>query len=84
MLNAPLSLHLISLFEDGVVGGPMNSPVEGARPTAAAAIASYKRGGRRLYPILDLARSANLRLEAAPATALEYQQPACHQERGCI
>ena len=36
--NAPVFTFDQSLFEDGVVGGPMNSPVEGARPTAAAAI----------------------------------------------
>ncbi len=36
--NAPIFTFDQSLFDGETVGGPMTSPVEGARPTAAAAV----------------------------------------------
>lgn len=52
--NAPIFSFDLSLFNGEVVGGPMFSPAEGARPTAAAAVrmlGGEKAGGIKVPPI---------------------------------
>ena len=52
--NAPIFTFDESYFNGGVVGGPMFSPAEGARPTAAVAVrmlGGEKPGGIKVPPI---------------------------------
>jgi signal transduction histidine kinase len=52
--NAPIFSFDLSLFNGEVVGGPMFSPAEGARPTAAVAVrmlGGEKAGGIKVPPI---------------------------------
>ena len=82
--NAPIFSYDETFFNGEMVGGPMFSPAEGARPMAAAAVRML--GGEKASDIkVPPVGLLNTEIRLATASALEHQrEPPATGERGPV